>query len=243
MVIYPAVDIRGGKCVRLYQGEFDKEKVYSDEPYKMAQKWESEGAEFLHLVDLDGALRGSPQNLAAVRKIAETVGIPVELGGGIRDMESLEQVMAAGVERAILGTAIITDPDFVRAACDRFGERVAAGIDARSGKVSISGWSETTELDAIDVALKLKSLGIQRIIYTDILSDGTLGGINFEAFRNLAGRLNIPITASGGVTTVDDIVRLKELEPDGVDGAIIGKALYEGMISLREAIEAGRKST
>lgn len=240
MVIYPAVDIRGGKCVRLYQGQFDKEKVYCNEPYEMARKWESEGAEFLHLVDLDGAASGSPQNLAAVKKIVDIVNIPVELGGGIRDMDSLEKVLALGVERAILGTALIADPDFVQQACTKFGSRVAAGIDAREGKVAISGWNEETKFDVIDIALRLKSLGVRRIIYTDILSDGTLGGIDYKAFSNLANQVNIPITASGGVTTLGDIIRLKQLEPLGVDGVIIGKALYEGAISLKEAIKIAK---
>lgn len=240
MVIYPAVDIRGGKCVRLYQGEFDKEKIYSDEPFQMAKKWEGKGAEFLHLVDLDGAEVGSPQNLEAVKKIVDTVNIPVELGGGIRDMKSLEKVLSLGVERAILGTAIIAEPEFVEDACAKFGDRVAAGIDAREGKVSIKGWKETTRLGAIELAKKLESLGIGRIIYTDILSDGALRGINFEAFREMAGSINIPVIASGGVTTREDLIRLKELEPLGVDGAIIGKALYEGVISLEEAIKTAR---
>ncbi len=240
MVIYPAVDIRGGKCVRLYQGEFDKEKVYSGKPYEMARKWENQGAEFLHLVDLDGALSGSPQNIEAVRKIAESVKIPSELGGGIRTFESLTEVLSLGIERAILGTVIVKDLDFVKRACHEFGDRVVAGIDVRHGQVSVDGWSQTTELNAIDVAKELQSLGIRRIIYTDILSDGALRGINFQAFKNLAESLDIPITASGGVTTLEDIVRLKELESLGVDGVIIGKALYEGRISLREAIEVAR---
>jgi len=240
MIIYPAVDIRGGKCVRLYQGEFDKEKIYSDDPFQMAKKWESKGAEFLHLVDLDGAEVGLPRNLEAVKKIVDTVGVPVELGGGIRDMESLEKVLGLGVKRAILGTAIIAEPEFVKNACSKFGDRVAAGIDARGGNVSIKGWKETTELDAIELAMKLKSLGIGRIIYTDILSDGALRGINFESFKKMASSVNIPVIASGGVTTSQDLVRLKELEPLGVDGAIIGKALYEGMISLEEAIKTAR---
>jgi phosphoribosylformimino-5-aminoimidazole carboxamide ribotide isomerase len=240
MVIYPAVDVRGGKCVRLYQGEFDKEKIYSNEPYEMAKKWESEGAEFLHVVDLDGAASGFPQNLETVKKIVETVKIPIQLGGGIRNMKSLERVLTLGVERAILGTTVVTNPVFIKEACGRFGPKVAAGIDARGDKVSISGWSETTELEVIDVAMKLKSLGVACIIYTDILSDGTLRGINFEAFRNLANCVNIPIIASGGVTTLEDIIRLKELEPIGIAGAIIGKALYEGLISLKEAIKAAK---
>lgn len=240
MIIYPAIDIRGGKCVRLYQGEFDKEKIYSDEPFQMAKKWESEGAEFLHLVDLDGAEVGLPKNLEAVKKIVDAVNISVELGGGIRDMKSLEKVLGLGVERAILGTAIIAEPEFVEDACARFGDRVAAGIDARGGKVSIKGWKETTKLDAIELAMKLKSLGIGRIIYTDILSDGALRGINFGAFKEMASNVNVPIIASGGVTTREDLVKLKELEPLGVDGAIIGKALYEGMISLEEAIKTAR---
>lgn len=242
MVIYPAVDIRGGKCVRLYQGRFDSEKVYSNEPYEIAKKWESEGAEFLHLVDLDGALYGSPKNLEAVERIVQTVEIPVELGGGIRDMESLENVLGVGVERAILGTAIIADPDFVKEACARFGSKVAAGIDARRGKVSISGWKENTDLDAVDVASKLKLLGITRIVYTDILSDGALSGINFEAFENLVNSVKLPVIASGGITTLKDIIRLKELEPLGVDGAIIGKALYESAISLKQAIETAKSN-
>lgn len=240
MIIYPAVDIRGGKCVRLYQGEFDKEKIYSSEPYEMAKKWESQGAEFLHLVDLDGALCGLPRNIEAVKKIVESVNIPVELGGGLRTMESLEKVLSLGVERAILGTALIKDPEFAKAAGQKFGDRIIAGIDARYGKVSIDGWSRTTELNAIDMAQDLQSLGIGRIIYTDILCDGALKGINFKAFKELATDLEIPVIASGGVTDLEDIIRLKELEPLGIDGVIIGKALYEGAISLKEAIETAK---
>jgi phosphoribosylformimino-5-aminoimidazole carboxamide ribotide isomerase len=240
MIIYPAVDIRGGKCVRLYQGEFDKEKTYAAEPYKMAKKWEAQGAEFLHLVDLDGARSGVPQNIEAVRKIVESVKIPVELGGGIRTIDSLERVLNLGVKRAILGTSLVRDSAFVKEAVKKFGNRIVAGIDARHGKVSVDGWNRTTDTDAIDLAQELESLGIERLIYTDILCDGTLKGINFSGFRDLAGCLDISIIASGGVTTLDDIVKLKELEPMGVDGVIIGKALYEGVISLKGAIDVAR---
>ena len=240
MIIYPAVDILGGKCVRLYQGEFDKEKVYSTEPYKMAQKWEAEGAEFLHLVDLDGARSGSPQNLAAVRKIVESIEIPVELGGGIRTLQALEEVLDLGVRRAILGTALVGNSEFVKAAARTFGDRIVAGIDARHGKVSVEGWNQTTQRDATELAQELQSLGIGCLIYTDILCDGALKGINFEGFKSLALNLDISIIASGGVTTLDDIKRLKELEPLGIEGVIIGKALYEGVISLPGAVEIAK---
>ncbi len=240
MIIYPAVDIRGGKCVRLYQGEFDKEKIYSAEPHRMAQKWESDGAEFLHLVDLDGARTGVPQNLEAVGKIIDTVGIPVQLGGGIRTLASLEKVLDLGVTRAILGTALVKDSDFVQAAVEKFGDRVVAGIDARRGKVAVDGWHRTTEVGTVELAQELQSLGIEHLIYTDILSDGALQGIHLEGFRNLALNLEISIIASGGVTTLDDIMQLKELEPMGVDGIIIGRALYEQVVSLKEAIEAAK---
>lgn len=238
MLIYPAVDIMDGKCVRLYQGRPEAIKVYSDNPAEMARKWESEGADFLHVVDLNGAVAGSPQNLPAVERIVKGVGIPIQLGGGIRDVVTLEKVFDVGVERAVLGTTIITSPEFVAEACMKHGPRIVAAIDARGGKVAISGWKEGTGYSASDVIKELELLGISRFMYTDILSDGTRRGVNIEAVRALVREVDIPLIVSGGVSSLDDIRGLRKLEPMGVDGVIIGTALYEGSFTLREAIEA-----
>lgn len=240
MIIYPAIDVMGGKCVRLYQGQADKVKVYADNPADMALRWVEEGAEFLHVVDLDGAFRGSPQNLAAIGNIVKSVNIPVQLGGGLRTLDDLDRVFDAGVSRAILGTSAITNPELVKAACEKHPGKIVIGLDARDGKVSIKGWVENTNIYAVDLAMQLEAYGISRIVYTDILTDGTQKGVNVFATEELAENINIPVIASGGVSTLGDIRQLKPLQPSGVEGVIIGRALYEGNFTLGEAIEIAR---
>ncbi len=240
MIIYPAIDIMGGKCVRLYQGRADRATVYADNPADMALRWRSEGAEFLHLVDLDGAFKGSPQNLAAVENIVSAVDIPVQLGGGLRTIEDLGRVFDVGVSRAILGTSVITNPELVKAACAKYPGKIVAGIDAREGKVSIKGWVEDTDIFAMDLAMQLEIYGISRIVYTDILSDGTQKGVNIFATEELAAGIKIPVIASGGVSAISDIRQLKPLQASGVEGVIVGRALYEGNFTLAEAFEAAR---
>ncbi|MDI6690104.1 MAG: 1-(5-phosphoribosyl)-5-[(5-phosphoribosylamino)methylideneamino]imidazole-4-carboxamide isomerase [Actinomycetota bacterium] len=243
MLIYPAVDILGGKCVRLFQGRFETVKVYSEDPAEMAKRWEDEGAQFLHVVDLNGAASGKSQNLPAIEKIIKSVGIPIQVGGGIRDIKTVEKILDLGVRRAVLGTAVINAPEFVAEACLKFGPKIVAAIDARSGKVAISGWRESTEYDAWEVARELKMLGISRLIYTDILSDGTQRGINFDAVRDMVQTIDISLIVSGGVSSLEDIINLKRLEPLGVEGVIVGTALYEGTFSLKEAMAAAGCAT
>ncbi|HEY3374600.1 MAG TPA: 1-(5-phosphoribosyl)-5-[(5-phosphoribosylamino)methylideneamino]imidazole-4-carboxamide isomerase [Candidatus Aquicultor sp.] len=240
MIIYPAIDIMGGKCVRLYQGKAEQATVYADNPADMAQKWQDEGAQYLHLVDLDGAFKGSPQNLEAVENIVKRVNIPVQLGGGLRNLADLDRVFDTGVTRAILGTSVITDPELVKAACAKYPGKIVAGLDARDGKVAIKGWVEDTDIFAVDLALQLEIYGISRIVYTDIFSDGTQKGVNVFATEDVAENISIPVIASGGVSALDDIRQLKPLQESGVEGVIIGRALYEGNFTLPEAIELAR---
>jgi phosphoribosylformimino-5-aminoimidazole carboxamide ribotide isomerase len=220
MIIYPAIDIMGGKCVRLYQGRADQATVYADNPAEMAQKWVDEGAEFLHVVDLDGAFKGSPQNINAIREIASTVNV--------------------GVRRVVLGTTAITDPNFVRAACSEHPKSIVAGIDAKDGKVAIKGWVEKTDIFAVDLAAQLELYGISHIVYTDITMDGTQKGPNVFATEEVAENVHIPVIASGGVSSLEDIRQLKPLQRSGVEGVIVGRALYEDNFTLAEAIELAR---
>lgn len=241
MIIYPAIDIKDGKCVRLFKGKMDEVTVFSDDPVEMAKKWEEAGARFLHVVDLDGAVEGEPQNLEIVRKIVAAVSVPVQLGGGIRSFESVEEALSAGVRRVILGTIAVKDPALLQKVVGLYGESIAVGIDAREGKVAVSGWIENTPLDAVAVAKRMEDVGVKRVIYTDIERDGTLIGPNLSGLRKLLESTTIPIIASGGISVVSDVQKLKELEGLGLEGAIIGRALYVGTISLREAIALGDK--
>jgi len=240
VIIYPAIDIMDGKCVRLYQGRADKATVYANNPADMAQKWQDEGAEFLHLVDLDGAFKGSPQNLEAIENIAKKVSIPVQIGGGLRTIDDLDKVFDVGVARAILGTSVVTNPELVKEACGKYTGKIVAGLDAREGKVSIKGWVEDTDIYAVDMAMQLEAYGISRIVYTDIMMDGAQTGVNLFATEELAENIGIPVIASGGVSTLSDIRQLKPLQESGVEGVIIGRALYEGNFTLAEAIELAR---
>jgi phosphoribosylformimino-5-aminoimidazole carboxamide ribotide isomerase len=236
MQVIPAVDIRGGRCVRLVQGKFDQETVFSDDPVQMAVHWASLGAKRLHVVDLDGARTGEPRNLEVVRRIVEAVTIPVQLGGGIRTCETAEEVLALGVDRAIIGTSAAVDRDLAHAVFKRFGDRVAVGIDGSDGRVAIRGWQEILEEKAVDFAREMESLGARRIVYTDIARDGMLQGPNIAAVEEIARAVAVPVIASGGVAHLEDIRSLKGLEPLGVEGVIVGKALYTESLDLRKAI-------
>ena len=235
MEVIPAIDLKDGRCVRLLQGDFDKETVFSTDPAAVARRWQEAGARRIHVVDLQGAASGHAHNSEAVARILEAVDIPIQLGGGVRNMESLEGWLARGVRRVVLGTAAVEDPDFLTEACSKFGDAVIVGIDARDGKVAASGWTRTTEVDAISFIERVGELGARRIIYTDIATDGMLGGPNLESVRQVASRTPLPIIASGGVSTNDHLLSLKTL---GVEGAIIGRALYTGDLDLREAIKS-----
>ncbi|WP_278742167.1 1-(5-phosphoribosyl)-5-[(5-phosphoribosylamino)methylideneamino]imidazole-4-carboxamide isomerase [Mitsuokella jalaludinii] len=241
MIIFPAIDIRGGKCVRLLKGDFEKETVFSDKPEEMAKKWQAQGAEFLHLVDLDGALAGKSQNLATVEKILAAVDIPVELGGGIRTMENIDDVLALGVRRVILGSVAVRDPELVREACAKYGDRIVVGIDAKNGIVAVDGWGVSGDVEATALAKEMKKAGVKTIIYTDISRDGTLSGVNVEATAKLARESGVAIVASGGVKSIADIEALKPYEKDGIEGVIVGKSIYMGTLDLAKAIEIAAK--
>ena len=241
MKIYPAIDIRGGKCVRLFKGDFAQETVFSDSPAAMAKQWESEGAEYLHLVDLDGARAGRPENLATVKDILAAVTIPVELGGGIRTMENIDEVLALGVRRVILGSVAVRDPELVREACAKYGDRIVVGIDAKDGIVAVDGWGVSGDVDVITLAKKMKDAGVRTIIYTDISRDGTLSGVNVEATAKLARESGVDVVASGGVKDLADIRALLPYERDGIEGVIVGKSIYTGSLDLKKAIALAAK--
>ena len=240
MIIFPAIDIRDGKCVRLFKGDFNQETVFSDKPEEMAEEWQAEGAELLHLVALDGALAGKSQNLATVKKIIAAVNIPVELGGGIRTMENIDEVLALGVKRVILGSVAVKNPELVKEACAKYGERIVVGIDAKAGIVAVDGWGVSGNVDVITLAKEMAKAGVKTIIYTDISRDGTLAGVNVEATAKLARESGINIVASGGVKSTADIKALLPYEKDGIEGVIVGKSIYMKTLDLAEAIEIGR---
>ena len=237
MLIIPAIDIRDGKCVRLFKGDFAKETVFSERPEEMALKWQSAGARFLHLVDLDGALAKKPVNLDTVERIMRSVDIPVELGGGIRSLENIDAVFALGVERVILGSVAVQDPALVEEACRKYEERIVVGIDAKDGIVAVDGWGVSGDVEAGELARRMVKAGVRTIIYTDISRDGTLAGVNAEATVALARESGAAVIASGGVNSLADIRRLKALEGEGIAGVIVGKSIYTGALDLHEAIE------
>ncbi|MCS6830687.1 MAG: 1-(5-phosphoribosyl)-5-[(5-phosphoribosylamino)methylideneamino]imidazole-4-carboxamide isomerase [Armatimonadota bacterium] len=234
MELYPAIDLRAGRCVRLLQGRFDAETVYSDDPVQTALRWQSEGARWLHIVDLDGAREGAPQQLHVVQSICHAVSIPVQFGGGLRDEQAVSQAFEAGATRVVLGSAAILCPEFAERMFHEWGERVALGVDVREGKAAIRGWQEQTEVDVLELIQRMVDLGARRVIVTDISRDGTLQGPNLQLLKRLVQEAGIPIIASGGVSSLYDLLSLKEA---GVEGAIIGKALYTGNINLKEAVE------
>ncbi len=237
MIIFPAIDLRGGNCVRLFKGDFSQETVFSDQPAEMALKWESMGAEYLHLVDLDGALAGKSVNRKAVQSILSAIHIPAELGGGIRTMEQIEEALQMGLSRVILGSAAVRDPELVGEACARFGEKIVVGIDARDGIAAVQGWEKSGGVSAVDLAKQMGRLGVKTLIYTDISRDGTLSGINIEATVRLARESGLSVVASGGVSSLADVRLVKSHEKDGLAGVIIGKALYSGTLDLKAALE------
>ncbi len=234
--VIPAVDIRGGRCVRLYQGQYEQETVFSEDPVAVALQWQEEGAHRLHVVDLDGALTGVLENLGIVRRMAESLTIPIAMGGGLRDLRSIAQVLQAGIERVILGTAAIETPDLVKRACDLYGDRVAVALDARNGTVMTHGWTEASGESALDVACAMVNLGTQRLIYTDITRDGTLTEPNFESSAQLVSTVGVPVVVSGGISRAEHLVRLRNL---GAEGAVIGRALYTGAITMPELRNLG----
>ena len=236
MLIIPAIDIRGGKCVRLFQGDYEKETVYGEDPVAMAQRWIEQGAKFLHLVDLDGAREGIPRNKRTIQAIVEKSSTPVQAGGGIRDLVALDDYLSLGVRRVILGTAAFAHPHFLKEACAKWPGRVAVDIAAKGGKAAVSGWVRETEVRAVDLAKRCEELGASVIIFTDVLRDGTRKGLNLEATREVARALRIPLIASGGVSAIEDIEALLPLEKEGVSGVIVGRALYAGTLNLPEAI-------
>lgn len=236
MQVIPAIDLRGGKCVRLVQGKFDQETVFGDDPVQMALHWQSLGAARLHLVDLDGAKTGAAQNTKVVARIVDALDIPVQLGGGIRSVETAKLMLDLGVERVILGTSVVLDRGLAGAVIDQFGDQIIIGLDASDGFVATHGWQEVTEIPAVDFALEMESLGASRIIHTDISRDGMMEGVNLGAMEKMARAVKIPVIASGGVTSIDDIKNLKKMERLGIEGVITGKALYTGSIDLPQAI-------
>ena len=241
MIIYPAIDIRGGRCVRLTEGRFDAETVFADDPAEMALKWAGLGAEFLHLVDLDGALAGEGKNVPVIQRILKSVSIPVQLGGGIRNLETIEKLLDLGVTRLILGSAAVKNPELVAEACKKYPGHIAVGIDAKNGEVAIEGWGQGSGVAATELAKKMASFGVETIIYTDISRDGMLSGVNVEATAALARACGVPIIASGGVASLDDIRRVKAVEGDGVQGCIVGKAIYTGAVDLKEALALAKE--
>ena len=242
MIIIPAVDLKDGRCVRLSQGRMDQESVYSEDPVQMAKRWESKGAERLHVVDLNGAVTGSPVHRSLIEEMVRSLNIPVEVGGGIRDLETIEIYLSSGVQWAILGTAALRNRPLVREACRRFPERIILGIDARGGKVAIEGWKEMASTGTVEMARQFEGMGVSAIIFTDIERDGMRTGLNLEATKSLALSISIPVIASGGVSRIEDIEHLMELEPDGVIGVIVGRALYTGALDLEEAIRLTKKA-
>jgi phosphoribosylformimino-5-aminoimidazole carboxamide ribotide isomerase len=237
MLILPAIDLKGGRCVRLQQGEMDKETLFSDHPEEMAGRWEELGARMLHIVDLDGAVAGSPQNETAIKHILQSVSIPLELGGGIRSLDTIEHYLSLGVNRVVLGTIAHKQPALLEAACKKFPGRIVVGIDARNGMVAVEGWKETTAMRAADLVKTIENKGVEAIIFTDIRRDGMMSGPNLQSTRAMAEATSIPVIASGGVTTLDHIRELLRLESCGVQGIIIGRALYEGSVTLKDALD------
>ena len=237
MLILPAIDLRNGKCVNLVQGRAEEETIFSDQPVEMAEQWQREGAEYLHLVDLDGAFQEMAGNLHIVKEIVETLQIPLQLGGGIRTMERLDAVLALSVTRAILGTAALKNPQLVEVACKKYSDQIAVGIDAKDGVVATEGWLDVSEKLALAFAKEMEDCGVQTIIYTDIKSDGMLKGPNLETTQDITDAVSINVIASGGITSIQDIEALKTI---GVHGAIVGRALYTGALTLKTAIAAAR---
>lgn len=238
MLLIPAIDLKNGQCVRLRQGKMDDVTVFSADPVAVAKRWVDEGAQRLHVVDLDGAVKGAPVNIKVVEKIAGAVKVPVQVGGGIRDEETVQRLLNVGVQYVIVGTKAVTAPHFLHDLCLEYPRHIIVSIDAKDGRVALNGWAKVTGHDAIEAAQHCERDGAEAIVYTDIARDGMMNGFNVEATRNLAKSVKTPVYASGGISSLKDIAALKELEPDGVTGAIIGRALYEGTLTLKDAAKA-----
>jgi phosphoribosylformimino-5-aminoimidazole carboxamide ribotide isomerase len=238
MLVIPAIDIRGGKCVRLAQGDFGRETVYEDDPVRVAVEFDQDGAEWVHIVDLDGAKSGVLANLEIVQEIIRETSLKVEFGGGVRSLDIAKEVLGRGAHRVVIGSKLAQDPEMSQLMFCRFGEQVVAGIDARSGKVALEGWIQEGEVSANDLALAAERLGARRVILTDISRDGMLTGPNIELLREVSGSISIPIIQSGGIGTLEDFQSLKDLGEQAPEGVIVGRALYEGRFSLREALDA-----
>ncbi|MBK5100061.1 MAG: 1-(5-phosphoribosyl)-5-[(5-phosphoribosylamino)methylideneamino]imidazole-4-carboxamide isomerase [Desulfobacteraceae bacterium] len=241
MIVIPAIDIKGGRCVRLKQGRMTDETVFSEVPEEMAEKWFEQGAERLHVVDLDGAAQGRPVNTQVIKKIVSAIPIPVQLGGGVRDMIALEAYLDLGLNYVILGTAAHKDPGFAMRACDKFAGQIILGIDAREDQVAVEGWTEEISLTPVELAKRFQGSGVASIIYTDIHRDGMKTGPNVDATGALARAIQIPVIASGGISGISDVSEILTLEKDGVIGMITGRALYDGGLDLAEAIEVARE--
>ena len=238
MEVIPAIDLLGGKCVRLYQGDYNQASIFSDNPVEVARQWSEEGATRLHVVDLDGAKEGKSVNFPVIEAIARAISIPVQVGGGLRDRTEVSRLLDSGVQQAILGTVAVEQPELVTELCREFPGQIIVGIDARNGQVATRGWLETSEITAASLAQSMAQQGAAAIIYTDIHRDGTLSGPNMEALRELAESVTIPVIASGGVSSLTDLLSLLSLESIGVTGAIVGRAIYTGDVSLKEAVRA-----
>jgi len=240
MIVIPAIDLKNGQCVRLEQGLMERDTVYSTNPAATARHWQEEGADLLHIVDLDGAFAGVPKNRAVIEQIVAAIDIPSQLGGGIRDLATIEAYLALGLSRVIIGTAAQRNPQLVSAACQHFPGQIVVGIDAKNGMVAVQGWAEVTDVTAIDLARRFEGDGVAAIIYTDITRDGMLQGPNLDATRQLAEAISIPVIASGGVSSLQDIRDLLAIERFGVAGVITGKAIYSGALDLREAVSLAK---
>lgn len=239
MLIIPAIDLKDGRCVRLRQGDLQAETVYSEDPPAVALQWEQRGAKLLHLVDLNGAVEGQPKNAAGIEAIAKSVSIPVQVGGGIRDLDTVRRYLEGGASRVVLGTAVLQDRSLLDKACSLFPQRILAGIDARNGKVAVRGWTSQSDTLAVDLLKSLADYALGAVIYTDISRDGMLGGPNLAALRDIVDRSPVPVIASGGVTSLEDIRAIRSLGPR-VEGAIVGKALYDGKLDLAAALLAAK---
>ncbi len=233
MRLYPAIDMIDGQCVRLVRGDYNQKSTFSENPVEVALKWQDLGGEFIHLVDLDGARKGNMPNFETIVNIAKALDIPIEVGGGIRDMTAVEKYLDNGINRVIIGTSAIRNPEFVKEAVEKYGDRIVVGIDAKDGMVAVSGWEEVSDVSALKLAKQMEKIGVKTVIYTDIATDGMLSGPNVSAMKEMAEYTTMDVVASGGVTSLED---LQELSKTGVEGAIIGKALYTGHIDLKEAI-------
>ncbi len=237
MIIYPAIDLKNGKCVRLYKGDMSKDTVYNDDPAAQAVEWARSGFSWIHVVDLDGAVRGAPANHSAVRQIIKCVDIPVQLGGGIRSMAQIEKWLNEGISRVILGTAAVRDPELVQEACNKFPGQIVVGIDARAGRVAVEGWVSDSDIQANDLAKKFEDVGVSAIIYTDINRDGTGEGVNVVSTISLSQSVSIPVIASGGTGSLDDVRLVRDAAQYGVDGVVIGKALYDGTLEPTDVLK------